>query len=116
MVFSGGRQAVRRKPDDRPPADQFGFAGSRAVALPADDHEGGHGHLLPGTAPVAEESPVSLPPRKEGGTARGEDMMKASLVSAINQTDRPQRGNLLNRLVKQAIIGRLGSLQYGSPL
>lgn len=41
-------------------------------------------------------------------------MMKASLVSAINQNERPQRGNLLNRLVKQAIIGRLGSLQYGS--
>ena len=41
-------------------------------------------------------------------------MMKASLVSATTPIDRPQRGNLLNRLVKQAIIGRLGSLQYGS--
>ncbi|MGB5425937.1 MAG: cyclopropane-fatty-acyl-phospholipid synthase family protein [Gammaproteobacteria bacterium] len=41
-------------------------------------------------------------------------MMKASLVSASTPIDRPQRGNLLNRLVKQAIIGRLGSLQYGS--
>ena len=40
--------------------------------------------------------------------------MKASLVSATTPIDRPQRGNLLNRLVKQAIIGRLGSLQYGS--
>jgi cyclopropane-fatty-acyl-phospholipid synthase len=40
--------------------------------------------------------------------------MKASLVTASTPIDRPQRGNLLNRLVKQAIIGRLGSLQYGS--
>jgi cyclopropane-fatty-acyl-phospholipid synthase len=40
--------------------------------------------------------------------------MKASLVSATTPIDRPQRGNLLNRLVKRAIIGRLGSLQYGS--
>ena len=41
-------------------------------------------------------------------------MMKASLVSAATPLDRPQRGNLLNRLVKQAIIGRLDNLQYGS--
>jgi cyclopropane-fatty-acyl-phospholipid synthase len=41
-------------------------------------------------------------------------MMKASLVTASSPIDRPQRGNLLNRLVKQAIIGRLGNLQYGS--
>jgi len=41
-------------------------------------------------------------------------MMKASLVSATTTIDRPQHGNLLNRLVKQAIVGRLGSLQYGS--
>ena len=40
--------------------------------------------------------------------------MKASLVTASTPIDRPQRGNLLSRLVKQAIIGRLGSLQYGS--
>jgi cyclopropane-fatty-acyl-phospholipid synthase len=40
--------------------------------------------------------------------------MKASLVSATTTIDRPHRGNLLTRLVKQAIIGRLGSLQYGS--
>jgi cyclopropane-fatty-acyl-phospholipid synthase len=41
-------------------------------------------------------------------------MMKASLVSATTPLDRPQRGNLLNQLVKQAIISRLDSLQYGS--
>ena len=41
-------------------------------------------------------------------------MMKASLVSATIPVDRQQRGNLLDRLVKRAIIGRLATLQYGS--
>ena len=41
-------------------------------------------------------------------------MMKASLVSATSPIDRQQRGSLLNRLVKRAIIGRLATLQYGS--
>lgn len=41
-------------------------------------------------------------------------MMKASLVSATIPVDRQQRGNLLDRLVKRAIIGRLANLQYGS--
>jgi cyclopropane-fatty-acyl-phospholipid synthase len=41
-------------------------------------------------------------------------MMKASLVSATIPIDRQQRGNLLDRLVKRAIIGRLDTLQYGS--
>jgi cyclopropane-fatty-acyl-phospholipid synthase len=40
--------------------------------------------------------------------------MKASLVSATTPIDRQQRGNLLHRLVKRAIIGRLSTLQYGS--
>ncbi len=41
-------------------------------------------------------------------------MMKASLVSTTIPDERQQRGNLLDRLVKRAIIGRLANLQYGS--
>ena len=41
-------------------------------------------------------------------------MMKASLVSATASNGQQRHGNLLNRLVKQAIIGRLARLQYGS--
>jgi cyclopropane-fatty-acyl-phospholipid synthase len=45
---------------------------------------------------------------------RGEDTMKASLVSATTPIVRHQRGGLLYRLVKRAVIGRLDSLHYGS--
>ena len=40
--------------------------------------------------------------------------MKASLVSATTSNSQQRHGHLLNRLVKQAIIGRLSRLQYGS--
>ena len=40
--------------------------------------------------------------------------MKASLVSATTNNSQQRHGHLLNRLVKQAIIGRLSRLQYGS--
>lgn len=41
-------------------------------------------------------------------------MMKASLVSTTASNRQQRHGNLLNRFVKQAIIGRLAHLQYGS--
>jgi len=40
--------------------------------------------------------------------------MKASLVSTTASNRQQRHGNLLNRFVKQAIIGRLAHLQYGS--